>query len=323
MRLLVTGAAGFVGLNLVRGLAACGRFAAILATDRHQTGAAEQAFIRHPTVTAMPLDVTDRKAVQALFKEWQPTHILHAAALTPGPDLSADEVTQVFDVNLSATINVFDAAARQKMRRVLALSSSGVYALSGGDTRQEDDPLALDQPYGASKHSAEIIARSYAPHIDIVAARLGPIYGAMERVRPTRPRMSLIGRLAAAKREGRRIRIAGDDVGRDWTYAADAIERLLVADHLQHRIYNLSSGQRSRTTEVISVFRSQGLDVCWTGPTDADLLISRNDERTPLSIARLTADTGFSPRWTLAAGIAATLTAEHEISSFSRFEESH
>lgn len=326
MRLLITGATGFVGLNLVRNLAAGGRFSAILATDRLAASQDEAEFIHSPSTSFLPLDVTNRQAVLAVFERWRPTHVLHAAALTPGAGLSAEKTTQVFDVNLTGSINVFDAAARFGTQRVLLLSSSGVYALSGGSSRDEDDPLALEQPYGASKRAAEIASWSYTDHVEIVAARIGPIYGPMERVRPSRPRVSLIGQLTAAHVEGRRVRIAGTDVSRDWTFAADAadaIERLLTASHLRHRIYNVSSGRPHATSEVVAAFRSRGLDIGWSPPTQADITISPQEERTPLSIARLTADTGFAPRWSLDAGVAATLAAFPPPLPTKNFEESH
>lgn len=319
MKLLVTGAMGFVGLNLIRNMAENGHFSEILATDLAPPNSAEQAFIRHPSVSHASLDTADRPAVSAVFDRFRPTHVIHAAAITPGSDLAAEDTTHVFDINLTATIGLFDAAARFDVERTILLSSSGVYAHTGGPVRDEEDPLALDQPYGASKHAAEIVARAYLRHTDIVVARLGPIYGPMERQRPTRPRVSLIGRLATAQSQRRGISIAGHDVTRDWTFTADAtdaIERLLATKTLRHRVYNVSSGERHAVSTVVSIFQSHGLDVRWGEGGEAEILVAADDERTPLSIGRLTADTGFSPEWTLQDGIAATIAAGKDTSFF-------
>jgi nucleoside-diphosphate-sugar epimerase len=308
MRLLVTGAAGFVGLNLVRALAASGRCAAILATDRATPDRDESAFIRHPSVSFSMLDTTDRTAVRRLCSEWRPTHVVHGAAITPAASLPADKVTEVFDINLCGSIDVFEAAATSGATRVVLLSSSGVYAPGVADLRREDDELALHQPYAASKHAAEIASLSYNSDTDIVSARLGPVYGPMEKVRPTRGRVSFVGLLAEALREGRQVTVSGPDISRDWTFAediADAISCLLTAGTLRHRIYNVSAGRGWPMSAVVECFRHHGLDAEWVASETADIVLRQQDERTPLAIDRLRNDTGFSPSFHLQQGIAA------------------
>lgn len=326
MRLLITGASGFVGLNLVRALAASNRFSRILATDYMMPDAKERAFAGHSKVVFSTLDVTNRAAVSRLLAEWRPSHVIHAAAITPAGEISPEQITRIYDVNLQGSINLFEAAAINRVDRVLSLSSSGVYAHSGGNCRHEDDELSLSNPYAGSKRAAEIVSLAYVDHTDIVSVRLGPVYGPMEKARPTRPRVSFIGVLSEALRDHRSIMISGPDIIRDWLFADDvsqAFLNLLTAPTLRNRIYNVSSGQGYALSTVIDVFRALGLKVHWSGNIrdDADIILRWQDERTPLSIERLRNDTGFSPSFDLHQGIAATVRSQFPSLAANHFQE--
>ena len=62
----------------------------------------------------------------------------------------------------------------------------------------------------------------------IVAARVGPVYGPFERMRPSRPRTSIIQQLLAALLQERTVRIGGSDMHRDWTHASDVAAALIT-----------------------------------------------------------------------------------------------
>jgi nucleoside-diphosphate-sugar epimerase len=119
---------------------------------------------------------------------------------------------------------------------------------------------------------------------------------------------------------GRPVRVAGTDVCRDWTHAADiaaGLDLLLFSPTLNHRIYNASSGQPVRVGEVLEIFIEQGLQVRWTSKEEADIVLDPRLSK-PLAIERLRRDTGFSPRFDFRTGLADVLATEVAGSSLSK-----
>lgn len=305
MTILVTGAAGFVGAHVVRALAAGG---AVVAADVTQPEERVRRFWRDLRVSFETLDVTDRAAVRGLIERTRPTHVVHAAALTPTPDEERANSAQIVAVNIGGTANVLEAAARLgTVKRVVAFSSAAVYGVDA-----LPDPLAettLPAPatlYGITKVTVEAIARRIAAltGLSIVAIRVAAVYGPMERPTASRARMSPVYRLAEALHAKRRIRVSGPDLKRDFVHGDDvgqAVGLLLSANGLRHDVYNVSAGSPLGWHAVVELFRARGLDAQWSD--DADIAFTQAEARAPLDISRLVAATGFRPKFDLAAGI--------------------
>ncbi len=275
-------------------------------------------------MTWVTLDVRNRDRLRELVVGEGVTHIVHGAAITALPEEEAARAVEIVDVNLGSTINVLAAAAAvPEVERVLLLSSSGVYAvpphgrLGKGTRRQpEEGELALDGLYSITKRSSELLAARFARLTGkkMAAVRLPAVYGPLERPSATRPGTSTMHRLMEALRGGRAITVAGPQVGRDWTYLADAgtaIAELLAAPQWSYSVYNVSCGHRYTFREVVAAFAAHGLQATWVGgDQDADVAMRHSHERLPLDTRRLRRDTGFAPRYDLADGIAAWLAAE-------------
>ena len=335
MRILLTGAGGFVGSNVAGVLAATlgGTPAAggepgarLIAADLAPPGEATRRLLAPVAdrITWVTLDVRDREALRELVVREGVTHIVHGAAITALPEEEAARAVDVVDVNLGSTINVLSvAAAAPEVERVLVLSSSGVYAVPphgrlGKRARRqpEEGELALDGLYSITKRSSELLAARFAELTGkkMAAVRLPAVYGPLEKPSATRPGTSTMHRLMAALRAGRAITVAGPQVGRDWTYVDDAgaaIAGLLSAPEWHYSVYNVSCGHRYTFREVVAAFQAHGLDAIWVGGEEpADVAMRHTHERLPLDTRRLRRDTGFAPRYDLAGGIAAWLAAE-------------
>lgn len=301
MIVFVTGAGGFVGNALVAHLARVHPDEAIHASDL----ATPQA---RSGVTGHKLDVTDRVAVDALLGCLRPDLVIHAAALTR---TAAEDRLSVFDVNMTGTLNVVHAADRNGAKRIVVASSSGVYADHRAPVRHEDDPLDVGNAYAASKRAAEGIAATYGG----VAVRIGPVYGPHEAPRPSRPRISAVGRMLDHLRRDAPLAICGGAVTRDWTHVDDiaaGIDALARTPALRHQVYNLSSGTSESLSAVAAEFARHGLSVSETeDPEEADIVQSPQDARPALSLERLVSDTGFSARHTIRTGIASAIAAEN------------
>jgi len=147
MRVLVTGATGFVGGHLVRGLAAAGHL--VLGVDLNPPGAPLMQYLGADAraVRFIQADISApgslERAVDASAEA-----IIHAAVITSTPDVEASQPRRVVEVNVLGTFEVLRYARTAGTRRFLYVSSSGVY---GENMRpaviQESEPLVLEALY--------------------------------------------------------------------------------------------------------------------------------------------------------------------------------
>ena len=321
MNILVTGALGFFGINLVRVLAGQAGVQ-LTASDLRPPSPRQVAFLQPvaATVHFATLDIQDRVAIRQLIDQRQISHIVHAAALTPSTAQEQQQITQIIDVNLGGTVNLFDAAIHcGAVERVLLVSSSGLYGaapVAAGQTQAEEGPLVVDSLYTVTKRSAELIMQQYSrlSGIAMAAARLGPLYGPLEQSSASRPQTSGVGQLMQALQQQQPVQVAGPTVARDWTYmvdAAAAVQALLQTPTLNHDIYNVSCGIAVSWQAVVEAFVSHGLIATWTTDVDAaDIAMRPHQARSPMDITRLQQDTPFRPRYGLAAGVATYIAQE-------------
>ncbi|MGH6957692.1 MAG: NAD-dependent epimerase/dehydratase family protein, partial [Caulobacteraceae bacterium] len=158
MRVLVTGAGGFLGGSLAR------RFEERPDVELVAAGRAAPAGRRRPR----RLDLADREAIVRLIREERPEVVIHAAGRTPGKPgaLLAD--------NAIATANLAEAIGEAAPEAALILlGSAAQYGVS--ETREpwrESDPCAPFEPYGLSKHAAEQCAMAAARRLGFRATAL-------------------------------------------------------------------------------------------------------------------------------------------------------
>jgi len=310
MQVLVTGAAGFVGLNIVRRLAEAGTD--VLALARRPPDAAALRFVEPlGNVRFATADIRDRAAIEDLVASHRVRRIVHAAAITSAQAERSDPAGFV-DTNLGGTLNVLEAARKHEVERVVLVSSSGLYGAPADRQRpiRETDRLAIDNLYTVCKQAAEQLCRRYRALFDVsaVAGRLGTAYGPMERPTNSRDVMSPLYTLVAAARAGRPATIYGAERLRDACYVVDAAEafsRLLLAGSLRHTIYNVSSGQAYPLGEIAATLHELVPDWEWRAvdtPEQADVAIAAHGERGRMDISRLR-ELGFVPHYGLRDGL--------------------
>lgn len=208
MRVLVTGAAGFIGSHLVRRLRADGHD--VTGLDR-RPGADRQADLLDPALDLAALV--------------EPAEVVIHLAGQPGVRESWTQFPAYCQGNIETTQRLLEALRDHPLRKFVLASTSSVYGHAPMPAR-EDGPALPVSPYGATKLAAESLCDLYGRTVGIpwVALRYFTVYGPGQR-----PDMAFTRWLRAA-RSGAPVQIygAGDQV-RDFTYVDDVVEATVRA----------------------------------------------------------------------------------------------
>jgi UDP-glucose 4-epimerase len=316
---LLTGANGFVGVNIVQRLAQKGVRVVALARRPPDTETLRYLEDEAAHVVWVEVDVRDRDGVIDIAREYRVDSVIHGAAMTPTLEVERAETAAVVDVNLGGTLNVLEAARESGAHRFVFISSSGLYGAPEGDPRRprtETDPLKLRNLYTICKEASENLCRRYGELHDLttVAGRLGSAYGPMERASKSRESMSLIYELAHRALAGERVTTWGSDRVRDFCYVADVAEtfaRLALAGHLKWSVYNVATDRATTVRDVLDELVRLCPGFTWrevTDPEEADIVLPPASTRAPHDLSRLREDVGSGPQFDLTQGLEAYLT---------------
>jgi len=248
-RVLVTGAAGFIGSHTANRLAERGdqvvgldNFNDYYDPARKRANWGEVVGSGARNVTLVEGDVRDRELVQSLFAEHAFDAVAHLAAMA-GVRASVDDPWLYYDVNLTGTLNLLDAAQRYGKPNFVLGSTSSAYGRTERRPFVEDDsadrPLA---PYPASKRAAELLGHSYHHlfGLDFTALRFFTVYG--PRGRPDMMAYKVVDSMLT----GRAIPLYdGGRMVRDWTFVSDIVDGVLAAvdRRLGYQVINLGRGE--------------------------------------------------------------------------------
>lgn len=245
---IVIGGGGFVGLNIVEHFLAAGRNV-ILFDIAAPPDSALAALQRLPgRLTVVLGDVRIPGAVAGALSPQTDT-MIYGAAVTGGLERDRDAPEMTLGVNLDGFLFALRAAHEAGLRRVINLSSAGAYgaaAFRGTGPLQEDDVADPQNIYAITKFASERVAERMAEvwGLDTISVRLSGVFGRWERRTGVRDTPSPQFQIAQALQAGLPALIERKDA-RDWIYAPDVaqiVARLLDAAHLQHRLYNVSTG---------------------------------------------------------------------------------
>ncbi len=304
MQVLVTGGAGFIGSHLVERLVATGDRVRVL--DNFSTGSADRLAHLGADVQVQAGDVRDPRALATAAEGAEV--IYHLAALVSVVKSVAQPV-ETFDINLSGTLHVLEAARQSGVRRVVLASTCAIY----GDTHKlpvsEQDPPAPLSPYATSKLAAEEALKLYTRlhRLETVSLRFFNVYG--PRQDPASPYAAVVPRFIAALRAGGQPTIYGDGLQtRDFIYVGDIVESLRAAATLPGiagAVFNVGRGEETSVldlAETIGACLSREVQPAFAPPREGEVRRSRADVST-------FAAAGFAARVTLRDGLALTVGA--------------
>ncbi len=312
---LVTGGTGSVGINIVRRLAHDGWLVQCVARRADQVDAARDRFLApvRDQVVFITGNVGSPEFADAIWKEHRPSHIVHAAAITPTQETERSDGARILETNIMGTVHVLEGAWRARVRRVVYVSSAAVYGQTDeGKAITEDTPLNPQGLYAIAKDACEKLCAYYqALHgLETVALRVGWVYGPMERPMPhSRTHVSLVYEWTRLALAGEEIRMLHLDPVRDWIHADDlarAVGVLLGQDRLGSPLYNLSGGRGYHHREALDTLnRIVPLRYRQVGdPAEANVppTLSRS-RRGPTSSTRLLEESSYRSQFNLEEGL--------------------
>ncbi|MGJ4932461.1 NAD-dependent epimerase [Bradyrhizobium sp. HKCCYLS2038] len=322
-RILVTGAAGFIGFHLTQRLLAEGReVVGIDNINAYYDPKLKEARLdilkAQPRFTFHKLDLVDRSGIKALFATHRFLAVVHLAAQA-GVRYSLENPHVYVDANLEGFVNVLEGCRHHGCGHLLFASSSSVY---GANTKlpfsvkdNVDHPISL---YAASKKANELMAHSYSHlyRLPATGLRFFTVYGPWGR-----PDMAMFT-FAKAILAGQPVKLFNHgQMRRDFTYVDDIVQAIVhligrppqgnpdwdgnkpdpSSSRAPWRIYNIGNNHPEQLTDVISLLEKE-----FGRPAIKEMLPMQpgDVEATYADVSDLERDIGFRPSTSIADGIA-------------------
>lgn len=307
MAILITGAAGFVGLNLTERLLRQGR--AVVALDRIDIPArARREFATLPgELTFIGGSVMSAADLSRALTVLPVDAVIHCAVITAGADREVRDPEGIIAVNVQGAIGTLVAAARHGVRRFVYTSSIAVYGTAAMDVDPIREDLAARPVmiYGMTKLACEILMPRMAAvqGVEFAAARLSSVYGPWEYPTGVRDTLSPMLSVITMARAGREAVLSPPGRG-DFCYAPDiaaGLVGLLDAERLSQPIYNLGSGTALTAEDWCRAVQrvAPGLRYRVAAMGEVANVISHVAfDRGAMDIGAIKRDTGYAPQFT-------------------------
>ena len=229
MKILITGAAGFIGSHLTDNLLKRGDvIGGVDNFDPFYDVSIKEKNIEqarsHRSFSLYRSDICDNSELNEIIQKEQPDIIIHIAAKA-GVRPSILDPLGYYRTNVEGTINLLECCKKFKINKFIFASTSSIYGNNQKVPFAEEDPVDFPiSPYAASKKSAELFCHTYHHlyGINIFALRFFTVYGPRQR-----PDLAIhkFFRLIA---EGKSIPVYGDGTTcRDYTYIDDIIQGVI------------------------------------------------------------------------------------------------
>lgn len=249
MRVVITGAGGFIGSWLCRSHLADGHEVFAWTSPSNSKGRIPGV----PDFAGIPVDIADTGAVARMLSEHKPDLVYHLAAQSY-PNASWDDPVGTFRVNVGGTINLLGALCEAGLSPlVISAGSSAEYApRRDGAAIREDDRLDPSSPYGVSKFVQDGLSELHGGHLGLRVIRVRPFF----LVGPGKAgdvSSDFARRFIHAARTGEReVQVGNLDIVRDLLDIRDGIRafRVLAARGIPGEVYNICSGTGYRIGDI-------------------------------------------------------------------------
>ncbi|GAA2719591.1 MULTISPECIES: dTDP-glucose 4,6-dehydratase [Streptomyces] len=306
MRILVSGAAGFIGSHFVRTLLSGGYPGhgedRVTVVDKLTYAATRRNLPPdHPRLTFVQGDVCDVALMDRVF----PGHdaVVHFAAESH-VDRSVEGAAPFVRTNVLGTQTLLEAALRHGVGVFVHISTDEVYGSLAQGRWTEQEPLLPNSPYAASKAAADLVARSYwrTHGLDVRITRCANNYG------PGQHPEKLIPLFVTRLLDGEPVPLYGDGGNvREWLHVDDHCHavRLVLDEGKAGEVYNIGGGTHLTNKEMTQRL----LDLCGRDWSLVQHVTDRkgHDLRYAVDDAKIRRELGYAPRHSLDEGLRETV----------------
>lgn len=251
--LLVTGGAGFIGSNFISYILNNTDYYVTNVDALTYAGKLENTytFNKSNKYRFIKCDISDLNSLSLAFENQQYDAIINFSAESH-VDRSINNATPFIQTNINGTFNLLQFVLEGKANKIIQISTDEVYgSLDTNDPPfTEETPLAPNNPYSASKASADLLARSfYKTHqLPLIITRCSNNFG------PMQDREKLIPKVIDNALKGKEIPIYGDGLNiRDWIYVEDHCRAILkvLENGTFGEVYNIGGTAEKTNLEVV------------------------------------------------------------------------
>lgn len=258
MKVVVTGATGFIGSHLVDRLVARGDEVSAWIRPGHPAPRESRT-----EVTCRAVDLMERASVRSELVDFMPDALFHLAAQSL-PSVSWDRPWETIQVNVAGAVNLFEAARDVQLQGpLLVAGSSSEYAAQNDPARPiaEDHPIHASSPYAVSKIAVDQLAQLYWARYRLKIIRFRPFFWI--GTRKTGDFCSDVASRIVDVEQGaaNSVKVGNLEAIRDFLDVGDGVEALLCL--LEHgspgSVYNICSGTGMRLREVVDFYMKMSL----------------------------------------------------------------
>ncbi len=295
MRVLVTGAGGFIASYLIPKLLDMG--AEVVAFDI--AGEPETLKNVWGRITYVRGDLASPSDLYRAMMVYKPTDVFHLGSILAGP--CDANPTRGFEVNFGSTLALLDASLALSVKRFVMISTIAVFGKGVAEPVPDDAVKNPANVYGQTKLASEHMLHWYANKhgLDTRAVRFSWVFGPGRTTGITALYSSLLLDAIAVDQP---LEISNPDETGDWLYVKDAVKAILALwenEKPGQRIYNVAGGVHS-VREVVEIARDiiPGAQVTYAeGSSEASPYPAAYDDRV------FRAEVGFEPDYTIEAAV--------------------
>ncbi|MBX9974031.1 dTDP-glucose 4,6-dehydratase [Cytobacillus firmus] len=252
--LLITGGAGFIGTNFISYLLSSTNY--YISNVDSLTYAANneliQPFEKSGRYHFIQCDISNEASLSSVFNQ-EYEAIINFAAETH-VDRSIINASPFIHTNIKGTFNLLQAVLKGKARMMIQISTDEVYgSLQPSDPPfNEESPLVPNNPYSASKASADLLVRSYykTHHLPLIVTRCSNNFGPMQHLE------KLIPKTIYHAINNMKIPLYGDGLNiRDWIYVEDHCKAIHLAleNGTPGEVYNIGGTEEKTNLEIVQM----------------------------------------------------------------------